>query len=595
MRGQHGFRASLLLIAGLSLLTASCSDSGRPPPPALNGPDQNESAAKDSVPTDVPLLADEEREYIWDLEHHGNLLVKFGLKPMAEALIRADRTSLLNLIATKFSGQTLGNPHEVHMRSEFGEAVRLEDSGSASQTLTAEAFADQLLALRAPFGRAPKASFSLMTLSPIQRGDLEGEWLGTSMLRMWGETQPDQPREVTAFMSFRVAKPVRERLAGGHWLSSCSITQTLVAHANRYLMRESAKERGIDVDALYDTWKEHDKDKKPSSAIGGVYLCDFNRDGYMDVLITDAQRFVLYQGLPDGKFKDVTLAMGLPAIPMAFTPSSHIAAFADLDGDGWEDLILGGQVYRNMEGKRFVHQPIQPAIPMDALDVAVADYDCDGKVDLYLLRPSEPSSGSWLSGRAGKPRSNRLWRNLGNWKFEDVTESCGGVDGGGRSTFTALWLDANNDGLPDLYVTNEFGDGILYVNQGNGKFREQPIVSQPTDFGTMGAAVGDIDNDGHIDIYCANMYSKAGARVMSNMRSDAYPHEIMSRMRRFIAGSQLHRNLGNLRFEQMGPKWQLAGVGWAYGPALVDLDNDGFLDIFATCGYVSRDRSEPDG
>jgi hypothetical protein len=449
--------------------------------------------------------------------------------------------------------------------------------------------------LRKPFGSPPKASFSLMTLSPIERGNLEGVWQGTAMLRMWGESQPGQPREVTAFLSFRVTKPVRDRLSAGRWLGSCAFTQILVAHAKHYLMREVAKERGIDVGSLYDTWKEHAEGRKPLGAVGGVYLCDFNRDGYMDMLITDAQRFILYQGLPDGKFKDVTLAVGLPTRPMAFTPSSHIAVWADLDGDGWEDLILGGQVYRNIEGKRFVQVPIQPPLPVDAVDVVVADYDGDGKVDLYLLPPSEPGSGSWLSGRAGKARPNRLWRNLGNWRFEDVTESCGGVDGGGRSTFTAIWLDANNDGRPDLYLINEFGDGVLYVNQGGGKFREQPIVDRPTDFGTMGAAAGDIDNDGNIDIYCANMYSKAGSRVMSNLRPDAYPPEIMARMRRFVAGSQLHRNRGNLQFEQVGPKWQISAVGWAYAPALVDLDNDGFLDIFASCGYVSRDRSEPDG
>jgi hypothetical protein len=542
------------------------------------------------------VLDEAEKVYIWDLEHHGNLLVKYGFRPLADALIKSDSKAVLALLAPGFTGQTLDKPHEVHMTSAFGEATRLEDAGRSPKALTREEFAEHLLAFRQPFGQPPKASFSLMTLSPIKRGDLDGPWQGTAMLRMWGESQPDQPREVTLFLSYRVAKPTAKGLGAGSWLQSCAVTQSQVAHASRYLMREVAAQRGIDVASLYDTW--NDKEKSPKGAVGGVYLCDFDRDGYLDLLITDPTHFVLYKGLPNGQFKDVTTEVGLPTRPIgsdAFTPSAQMAAFVDVDGDGWEDLILGGVFYRNVEGKRFVLKATQPRLPPDAIDVVVADFDCDGKIDLYIIRVSEPSQGSWLSGRAGKPRSNLLWRNLGNWRFEDVTDSAGGVTGGGRSTFTALWLDVNNDGLPDLYVINEFGNGVLYVNEGGGKFREHQIVDHPCDFGTMGAICGDIDNDGNIDIYCANMYSKAGSRVMSNLRPDAYPPAILAKMRQFVAGSQLHRNVGNLKFEQVGAKWQVAAVGWAYGPALVDLDNDGYLDLFATCGYMSRSRKEPDG
>src|SRR5262249_12129878 len=333
-------------------------------------------------------------------------------------------------------------------------------------------------------------------------------------------------------------------LRAGTCPPTSSATQLQGAPASHYLLREVARQRGIDVDSLHDSWKA--KDGSNRSAVGGVFLCDYNRDGYLDLLLTDPNRFVLYKGLPDGKFQDVTSEVGLPSRPMGFTPSSQMAAFGDIDGDGWEDLILGGLFYRNEEGKRFVLKSTYPTVPQDALDVVVADYDCDGKVDLYLIRVSEPNSGSWLSGRAGKPRSNLLWRNLGNWRFEDVTESAGGVGGGGRSVFSAVWLDVNNDGLPDLYVINEFGNGVLYINQGNGKFRAHQLVDHPCDFGSMGVTCGDIDNDGNIDIYCANMYSKAGSRVMSNLRPDAYPPDIMAKMRRFIAGSQLHHNRGNL-------------------------------------------------
>src|SRR5215471_10658018 len=140
MRGPRAFRPCLLcgtgLIAILSLFAVSCIDSGRATPPPLPSSDQSEASSKERGPEDVPLLADEEREYIWDLEHHGNLLVKFGFKPMAEALARADRPALLQILGTSFIGQTLGNPREVRMKSEFGEAVRLEDSGSAAIDLT---------------------------------------------------------------------------------------------------------------------------------------------------------------------------------------------------------------------------------------------------------------------------------------------------------------------------------------------------------------------------------------------------------------------------------------------------------------------------
>ena len=111
----------------------------------------------------------------------------------------------------------------------------------------------------------------------------------------------------------------------------------------------------------------------------------------------------------------------------------------------------------------------------------------------------------------------------------------------------------------------------------------------------MGVTCGDIDNDGNIDIYCANMYSKAGSRVIGNVAPGTYPEDIMATMRTFVRGSQLHRNKGGLQFEQLGQKLQVAAVGWAYAPAFVDLDNDGWLDLYATAGFVSQDRNQPDG
>src|SRR5207237_10780298 len=112
---------------------------------------------------------------------------------------------------------------------------------------------------------------------------------------------------------------------------------------------------------------------------------------------------------------------------------------------------------------------------------------------------------------------------------------------------------------------NEFGAGVLLVNNQNGTFSEHRLADGPADFGSMGLAVGDINNDGHIDIYCNNMYSKAGTRVIGNLAPDAYPPHVMERMRRFVAGSQLHLNKGGLKFDQAGVKRQVNGDGWSYG------------------------------
>src|SRR5262249_19877285 len=155
-------------------------------------------------------------------------------------------------------------------------------------------------------------------------------------------------------------------------------------------------------------------------------------------------------------------------------------------------------------------------------NIVVADYDRDGKLDLYVTRTGPPGERSWLDDKSSDPRGNYLFRNKGNWEFEDVTRAAG-VSGGRRSSFSAAWLDANNDGWPDLHVINEFGDGVLLVNNRDGTFREQALADRPADYGSMGLAAGDIDNDGNIDIFCANMFSKAGTRVIANLAPDAYP------------------------------------------------------------------------
>jgi hypothetical protein len=91
------------------------------------------------------------------------------------------------------------------------------------------------------------------------------------------------------------------------------------------------------------------------------------------------------------------------------------------------------------------------------------------------------------------------------------------------------------------------------------------------------------------------MYSKAGERVLSNLNLKLYPQQIARKIRHIVDGSELWHNRGNLKFESKGRASGIARVGWAYGPCLADLDNDGRLDMYAPAGFYSVSRKEPDG
>jgi hypothetical protein len=535
-------------------------------------------------------LPEAERSYIWEIEHHGNLLVKHGFGPLAQALKAADAAALTRALAVDFKGADLGDPDRVRSSAGHAEVERIQDAGHPPLQLNREQFLARLLEFRKFFGDTPpQVKFALVNLGPKVRGQVDGVWEGTTQLRLNGETTKGAPAEVVVMLRYEIPKPTQESLAQPGWLRAASVLQVLQAKAPQYLFAEVSKQRGLDTAKLHDNWSQRGFQPTP----GGVYVCDFDRDGILDMLVTDVSGYALYKGRADGTFADVTSRVGLPREDPSV---ALIAAWIDIDGDGWPDLLMAGRVFRNEGGQRFTDYTdrCNLRLPRDTSSVAVADYDRDGKLDVYVTRNCKPGGKSWLEVRSGDSHGNYLFRNKGGWQFEDVTQASNTL-GGYRSTFAAAWLDANNDGWPDLHVANEFGDGVLLINNHDGTFTEHLLSDHPADYGTMGLAVGDIDNDGNIDIYCANMYSKAGTRVIGNLAPDAYPPDVMEKIRRFVGGSQMHHNKGDLKFEQVGKQLQVNGVGWAYGACLADLDNDGFLDIYATAGFISRSRDEPDG
>lgn len=576
---------SLLLLAGLGLAAYWHVSARNGTAPRLD------SAGDSSYPTRTALtLSVEEREYLWQLEHHGNVLSRHGFRALADALRRGDAAALSALLSADFTGQVAKHPRQVRLDADFAQVIRDEDAGEPLR-LDRSQFVARLLGFRRPFGRPPQIKLALMGLSPSVRGDLDSTWQGSCQLRMWGETAARQPSEVVLSFQYRLPRPTEETLKQNGWLRSCTLLQSQDARASRFLLREATAQRGLDARRFQDNW--NCTPGRFETVTGGVYLCDYDRDGFLDLLVTDVMGNVLYKGQPGGKFEDVTTRVGLP---LPEPGGIMVAAFADLDGDGWEDLLLGDRLYQNDQGQRFKDVTLLSnlRLPPQVIGITLADFDRDGRIDLYVTKSGASKVDSWLEGRNGGVSGNYLLRNLGNWQFRDVTQQSG-TGGDHRSTFSAVWFDVDNDGWPDLYVINEYGNGVLLRNERNGHFREQSLVEGAGDFGSMGITCGDIDNDGLIDLYVANMYSKAGNRIIGNLRADTYKPEVMDRLRSLVAGSQLYLNREGERFEPVGKKYQVSAVGWAYGAALVDLDNDGWLDLYASCGFVSKTRSEPDG
>lgn len=344
---------------------------------------------------------------------------------------------------------------------------------------------------------------------------------------------------------------------------------------------------------------------------GGVAAGDLNNDGKTDLVFTANDGPVkVYFNQGNWIFKEVTTSANLAAI----TGWKTGVTLADVNADGWLDIYISrsGNVeeslrrnllYINQKNGTFLEQAKKFGIDDAGCSTQAAffDYDLDGDLDLYVLNhPIRRFSNfdvEFMKQARDTLAGDRLYRNDGI-VFTPVTLEAG-ISGNPISFGLGLAiLDFNNDGWPDIYVSNDYDeDDYLYINQQNGTFKDNlPQILGHTSKFSMGNDAGDINNDGLIDFLTLDMLPADNKRQKLLKGPDGYDHFQMLLSHGYYhqyMRNMLHLNRGNGTFAEIG---QLAGISntdWSWTPLFADYDLDGWQDLFITNGYM-RDYTNMD-
>jgi Flp pilus assembly protein TadD/peroxiredoxin len=331
----------------------------------------------------------------------------------------------------------------------------------------------------------------------------------------------------------------------------------------------------------------------------GLAVGDIDNDGRDDLYVCQPSGLPnrLYRNRGDGTFEDATDAAGVGVLD-----GTACALFADFQNQGLQDLLVvsasGPQLFLNQgkgkfQLKRDAFKFAQPA-QGTFTHAALADYDADGRLDIYFCVYSYYVGldqyhypAPYFDARNGPP--NFLFHNEGNATFVDRTEAAGLNAENDRYSFACAWGDSNGDGRPDLYVANDFGRNNLYRNDGNGRFAAISDEAHVQEVGAgMSACWLDFDNDGAQDIYVSNMWSPAGLRVSQQKQfHEKDPERIRSLYRQHARGNSLYRNQGNGSFQNVSQHARVALGRWAWSADSWDIDHDGYPDLYIANGYIS--------
>jgi len=325
----------------------------------------------------------------------------------------------------------------------------------------------------------------------------------------------------------------------------------------------------------------------------GVAIGDVDADGLEDLYVSQQA------GLPNRLFlhrSDGTVVDHTRKSRTGYLENTASALILDMDNDGAQDLVvaLGPLVaVTHNDGQAVFGNPVplRGKSPAPIYSLSAADPDLDGDLDVYATRHSNRGllyeiPTPYFDANNGS--ANSLFLNDGDRKYHDATVEVG-LDGNNtKFSYASLWEDFDDDGDPDLYVANDYGRNNLFRNT-DGKFTDVAFEVGAQDISAgMGASSADFDLDGDMDLYISNMFSSAGRRIIDQ---EAFHHadnaEVKGHFERHARGNTLLANNGDGTFEDVTEAAGVAPGGWAWGAKFIDMNNDGFEDLYSPCGFVT--------